>query len=1325
MLVERSRALRAAAARAAHRSSRPTRRSGPCSPATTPTTRPEPVAGHRARSSTALDDLPAVHGRRRRPRQRAARQPAVPPRRADRRRLVGGPGRRWRRRRVRRGASCRRRRELAAEADVVAGSATSRSGTRLPVPDRGRASWLARVAARCCAAARSCCRRLRRRRAPGSSRAGQAAGCAPTAATSAGSTRSTRPGTQDITCDVPLEYLRTRRRVAPASDRARHDAGRVAARASASTSSSPRATRTWQERARTSATSTRVAGRSRGRRGRGAHRSASAARRHTVVRRPARSRAGSHARPVAAPDPHEPTDASSHCSPRDARSRRRPGSRSTRCVTDAEIYDEAERRLRGLLGPPGRRAPRLVRGVAHDPRVGPAVREVVRRRQAQRRRTTASTVTSRPATATRSRTTGRASPATRATITYARAARRREPARQRAQGARRRARATGSTSTWAWCPSCPMALLACARIGAPHSVVFGGFSADSLRDRINDAEAKVLITGDGAWRRGSVVPLKETADAAVADCPIDREGARAAAHRERRPDDRRPRRLVARPRADARRTECPPEPMDTEDLLYLLYTSGHDRRSPRASCTRPAATSRRSRARTSTSSTCSPTPTSTGARPTSAGSPATRTSSTARSRTATTSVMYEGTPDFPDKDRLWQIVEKYGVTILYTAPTAIRTFMKWGDGVPASATTCRRCGCSARVGEPINPEAWVWYWQHIGGERCPVVDTWWQTETGAIMISPLPGRDDAEARAARRSRCPASAPTSSTTRASRSAIPGGGYLVLTRPWPSMLRGIWGDPERYRDDVLGALRRPVLRGRRRQARRRRLLLAARPRRRRHARRPATTSRPPRSSTRSSTTPRSPRPRSSAGPTRRPGQAIAAFVILRAGNEPSDALVAELRDHVGEHDRPDREAEDDPLHRGPAEDPLGQDHAPAAQGRERGPGARRHDDARRPDRRRGHQGAVPRRRPPATRSDARAERRADARALDLARRAGRARAGGGRRHRRRAVRRRRAASTTSRRRAATGERSSTRAATTRSSRRSRCSSTSSIPTCAIVLLTARPERVHHLTEAWLAPLRDPLGPADHAALGRLRAVAATSSRRRCGSCAQLRLRAARSRSRTTAATSRCSAPRASPASTSTPATTTDAPSDDSKRRCSRSARPCCTRRGTCSSRRATSGSSPRGASSSSAGCSSLPVLLVHRAPRAPTWSRTSWSSSVRARRATSSPSSRAYHHGDFSFAYPLARGGGALLAAIGGVLFLVRRALGAVVARDRDRRRRPRVARAPGTSGCVALGWARADRADDRHVHDARRRGRAPHRRAASRTASCSRSASASR
>ena len=286
-------------------------------------------------------------------------------------------------------------------------------------------------------------------------------------------------------------------------------------------------------------------------------------------------------------------------------------------------------------------------------------------------------------------------------------------------------------------PELPIALLACSRIGAPHSVVFGGFSSDSLRDRIKDAEAKVLITGDGAWRRGSIVPLKETADAAVAECPSIEKVLvlRRTAHDVPMTDGRDVwwHDLVPRQSAD-----CAPEPMDAEDLLYLLYTSGttgeaqghhaHHRRLPHPGGVdaqvrvRPAPRHRRLLVR----------------RPTSAGSPGTRTSSTARSRTARRACIYEGTPDYPDKDRLWQIIEKYKVTILYTAPTAIRTFMKWGPEFPEShdLSSLRLLGS---VGEPINPEAWVWYWQHIGGERCPVVDTWWQTETGAIMISPLPG----------------------------------------------------------------------------------------------------------------------------------------------------------------------------------------------------------------------------------------------------------------------------------------------------------------------------------------------------------------------------------------------------------------------------------------------------------------------------------------------------------------------------------------------------------------------------------------------------------
>ena len=343
-------------------------------------------------------------------------------------------------------------------------------------------------------------------------------------------------------------------------------------------------------------------------------------------------------------------------------------------------------------------------------------------------------------------------------------------------------------------PELPVAMLACARLGAPHSVVFGGFSADALRDRINDAEAKVLITQDEGWRAGKVVPLKRNADEAVAGAPtIEKVVVLRRTGNDVPWSDGRDvwwHELVYDLPAD-----CPPAPLDAEDLLYLLYTSG---------------------------TTAKPK----GIMHTTGGYLA-GVSATHRLvfdlhpdedvywcaadigwvtghsyivygplANHTTSVLYEGAPNYPEKDRWGEIVERYKVTILYTAPTAIRTFMKWGEDWPArhDLSSLRLLGT---VGEPINPEAWIWYQTNIGGGRCPVVDTWWQTETGMILITPLPGVIDTK-------------PGSATfpfpgvdadivdNDGRPVGIPGGGYLVLKTPWPAMLRGIYGDPERYRE-----------------------------------------------------------------------------------------------------------------------------------------------------------------------------------------------------------------------------------------------------------------------------------------------------------------------------------------------------------------------------------------------------------------------------------------------------------------------------------------------------------------------------------------------
>jgi acetyl-CoA synthetase len=342
-------------------------------------------------------------------------------------------------------------------------------------------------------------------------------------------------------------------------------------------------------------------------------------------------------------------------------------------------------------------------------------------------------------------------------------------------------------------PELPIAMLACARIGAPHSVVFGGFSADSLRDRINDAEAKVLITADGAWRRGQVVPLKANADEALAECPtIEHVVTLRRCGNEH--DFTTGRDVWYHDLVADQPTECEPEEMDAEDILYLLYTSGTTGKPKGIAHT--------------------------------TGGYLTQVAATHRMifdihdddvfwcaadcgwvtghsyivygplANHTTGIMYEGAPDWPDKDRWWSIVETYRATILYTAPTAIRAFMRWGTDYPGKhdLSSIRLLGS---VGEPINPEAWVWYWKVIGGERAPVVDTWWQTETGAILITPLPGITTLKPGSAT---VPFPGIDADVVDEAGNSVPlgGGGYLVLKRPWPAISRTIWGDPERYVD-----------------------------------------------------------------------------------------------------------------------------------------------------------------------------------------------------------------------------------------------------------------------------------------------------------------------------------------------------------------------------------------------------------------------------------------------------------------------------------------------------------------------------------------------
>ena len=347
-------------------------------------------------------------------------------------------------------------------------------------------------------------------------------------------------------------------------------------------------------------------------------------------------------------------------------------------------------------------------------------------------------------------------------------------------------------------PELPVALLACARIGAPHSVVFGGFSADSLSGRINDAEAKVLVTADGGWRRGQAALLKPTVDVALAATPsiehvvvVQRTGASGDDSEIHMAEGRDHWYHQLMAEADP---NCPAEPMDSEDLLYLLYTSGTTAKpkgimhTTGGYLTQVAFTHKYVfdlHPDTDVYWCAADVGWVTGHSYIVYGPLA----------NGATSVMYEGTPDTPRRDRWWEIIEKYKVTKLYTAPTAIRTFMKWGVDLPAGhdLSSLQLLGS---VGEPINPEAWIWYHTHIGGERCPIVDTWWQTETGAIMISPLPGATTTKPGSATFPLPGISAEVIDGD--GRPVTRGGGYLTLTRPWPAMLRGIYGDPERYRD-----------------------------------------------------------------------------------------------------------------------------------------------------------------------------------------------------------------------------------------------------------------------------------------------------------------------------------------------------------------------------------------------------------------------------------------------------------------------------------------------------------------------------------------------
>jgi acetyl-CoA synthetase len=343
-------------------------------------------------------------------------------------------------------------------------------------------------------------------------------------------------------------------------------------------------------------------------------------------------------------------------------------------------------------------------------------------------------------------------------------------------------------------PEMAIAMLACARIGAPHSVVFGGFSADALKGRIQDADARLVITADGGYRRGSASPLKPAVDRALTECP-DVRTVLVVRRTGQDVDWTDGRDVWWHDVVDTQSDEHDPQPHDSEHPLFILYTSGTTAKpkgilhTTGVYLTQVAFTHRNVfdlKPDTDVYWCAADIGWVTGHSYIVYGPLANR----------ATSVMYEGTPDTPHKGRWWEIVAKYGVTILYCAPTAIRTFMKWGDDIPAQhdLSSLRLLGT---VGEPINPEAWIWYRTHIGGGRTPVVDTWWQTETGAIMISPLPGVAVAKPGSAM-SPLPGIGAEVVDDRGAPVPDGSGGYLVLTQPWPAMLRTIWGDDDRYRD-----------------------------------------------------------------------------------------------------------------------------------------------------------------------------------------------------------------------------------------------------------------------------------------------------------------------------------------------------------------------------------------------------------------------------------------------------------------------------------------------------------------------------------------------